>query len=518
MERASPADVPEGAAADHRPVPDPGRWAMLAVLCASLLLVAMDATILNVALPSLIDDLQPGALEQLWIIDIYGLVLGGLLVTSGAVSDRYGRKRLFLTGFVLFGLASVVAATAGSSAQLIAGRVLLGLGGAMVMPSTLSLIRNIFTDAHERALAIGIWAAVAGAGACVGPLVGGVLVEHFGWSAAFWVNLPVVVATVVAGLRLLPEYRSPQPGGLDWPGALLSIVGIVSLAWGIKHVAKGSLLPGDLGTLALGILLLALFARRQLRSDDPLLDVRLFKRRPFLAAALATLLAMLAIGAALFLISLWLQYVHGYSPSQAGLRTLPAAAAMLAGSLSTPWLMHHVGVRSVMALGLGALAAGFLLLALSPVPTEYPAVALVLAALGLGDGLAITASAAVLVSSVPAERAGQAGAVSEAAYELGVGLGVALLGSIHGAVYYQHMTGLPLDGADAERARDSVGGATEVAEEAGGTTGRQVLEAARDAFDDALTTTAYVSAAIVVAVALLAVWLVPRGFRTTSSH
>ncbi|GGR28300.1 MFS transporter [Streptomyces netropsis] len=214
MERASPADVPEGPAAVRRPVPDPGRWAVLAVLCSSLLLVAMDATILNVALPSLINDLEPGALEQLWIIDIYGLVLGGLLVTSGAVSDWYGRKRLFLSGFVLFGLASVVAATAGSSAQLIGGRVLLGLGGAMVMPSTLSLIRNIFTDAHERALAIGIWAAVAGAGACVGPVVGGVLVEHFGWSAAFWVNVTVVVVTVVAGLRLLPEYRTPQPGGL----------------------------------------------------------------------------------------------------------------------------------------------------------------------------------------------------------------------------------------------------------------------------------------------------------------
>ncbi len=510
--------APEDTGARSRPAAVSGRWAMLAVLCASLLLVAMDATILNVALPSLIDDLRPGALEQLWIIDIYGLVLGGLLITSGAVGDRWGRKRLFLCGFVLFGLASVVAATAHSSAQLIGGRVLLGLGGALVMPSTLSLIRNIFTDDRERALAIGIWAAVAGAGACVGPLIGGVLVEHFSWQAAFWVNVPIVVVTVVAGIELLPEYRAPQAGGLDWPGAALSVVGVVALAWGIKHVAKGGTGPVDLGSLLLGLLLLTVFARRQLRLDDPLLDVRLFGHGPFLAAALATLLAMLAIGAALFLISLWLQYVHGYSPSEAGLRTLPSALAMLAGSLSSPWLMHHMGVRSVLAVGLGALAAGFLLLAPAPQPTTYPVVAVVLAALGLGDGLAITASASVLVSSVPVERAGQAGAVSETCYELGVGLGVALLGSIHGAVFTGRMTGLPLRGPDLERARESVGGAADVADEVGGQTGARVLDSARAAFDDALTTTAYVSAGIVVAVTVLVVCTVPRGFRVTGGH
>lgn len=495
-----------------------GRWAMLAVLCASLLLVAMDATILNVALPSLIRDLQPGPLEQLWIIDIYGLVLGGLLVTSGAVSDRWGRKLLFLGGFLLFGLASVVAATAHSSGQLIGGRVLLGLGGAMVMPSTLSLIRNIFTDAHERQLAIGIWAAVAGAGACVGPLIGGVLVERFAWQAAFWVNVPVVVVTVIAGLRLLPEYKAPHAEPLDWLGALLSVVGIIALAWGIKHAVKGSTAPLDLAALILGVLLLALFARRQTRLADPLLDVTLFRNGPFLAAALATLLAMLAIGAALFLISLWLQYVHGYTPAEAGLRTLPSALAMLAGSLSTAWLTHRIGVRAVLAVGLGALAAGFLLLALAPQPTGYPVVAIVLAALGLGDGMAITASASVLVSSVPAERAGQAGAVSETAYELGVGLGVALLGSIHGAVFSGGMSGLPLRGHDLDTARGSVGGAAEVAARTGGETGRRVLEAARGAFDEALTTTAYVSVGIVVAVTVLTVCLVPRGFKATGGH
>lgn len=494
------------------------RWVMLAVLCASLLLVAMDATILNVALPSLIADLRVGQLEQLWIIDVYGLVLGGLLITTGAVGDRVGRKLLFLTGFVLFGLASVVAATSQSAWQLIAGRVLLAIGGAMVMPSTLSLIRNIFTDARERTLAIGIWAAVAGAGATIGPIVGGVMVEHFGWASAFWLNVPVVLLTVAVGAWLLPEYRAPQSGSLDWLAAGLSIVGIVGLAWGIKHVAKGTPAPVDWAILILGVLLLVWFARRQLAADDPLLDVRLFRNGAFSAAALATLLAMLAIGAALFLISLWLQYVHGYSPSEAGLRTLPSALTLLVASLTTPWLMQHIGVRAVLAIGLGALAIGFLGLALSPEPTTYPVVALVLASFGLGDGLAITAAAAVLVSAVPPERAGQAGAVSETNYELGMGLGVALLGSIHGRIFTENMTGLPLRGENLDEARESIGGAVEVASRLDNAPREQVLEAARHAFDVALTTTAYVSAAIVAVVAVVAVWLVPKGFRVTGSH
>ncbi|MFI9506716.1 MFS transporter [Nocardia sp. NPDC052566] len=502
------------------PVPTVGgtRWVMLGVLCASLLLVAMDATILNVALPSLIDDLQVGVLEQLWIIDVYGLVLGGLLITTGAVGDRVGRKLLFLGGFVLFGVASVVAATSHSAGQLIVGRVLLAIGGAMVMPSTLSLIRNIFTDARERTLAIGIWAAVAGAGATIGPVVGGFLVERFGWASAFWLNVPVVLITVAVGVWLLPEYRAPQSGSLDWWSAVLSIAGIVSLAWGIKHVAKGAAAPVDWVILALAFVLLAWFARRQLRAADPLLDVRLFRNGPFLAAALATLLAMLAIGAALFLISLWLQYVHGYSPSEAGLRTLPSAVTLLAASLTTPWLMQRIGVRPVLAIGLGALALGFLVLALSPEPTTYPYVALVLAAMGLGDGLAITAAAAVLVSAVPPERAGQAGAVSETNYELGIGLGVALLGSIHARIFTDNMTNLPLQGAELDQVRGSVGGAVEVATNLDAARSTQILTTASHAFDQALTTTSYISAALVATVAVIAVRLVPSGFRITGSH
>ncbi|MGV9312855.1 MFS transporter [Streptomyces sp. NPDC003691] len=481
------------------------RWTMLSVLCLSLLMVALDATILNVALPSLIADLDPDALQQLWIIDVYGLILGGLLVTSAGVGDRYGRKLLFLSGVALFGAASVVAATADSSAQLIAGRVLLAIGGAMVMPSTLSLIRNIFHDPRERTLAIGVWAAVAGAGAAIGPLVGGVLVEEYGWSAAFWVNIPVVVLTFAAGVWLLPEFKDLGHEPLDWLGALLSVAGIIALAWGIKHLAKSGVDAEGVLVLLAGLALLALFARRQLSLPDPLLDVRLFRSRPFTAAAVGTLMAMMAIGAALFLLSLWLQYVHGYSPSEAGLRTLPAALAALAGSLSAPWVMRHVGVRFAMTVGLAFMVAGFLVLALAPLPTTYPYVAVVFVALGLGDGLAITTSAAVLVSAVPAERAGQAGAVSETSYELGVGLGVALLGSIHTAVYADAMAGRP------PAARESIGQAAELGDPS-------VLAAARAAFDTALTTTSWVSVGFVAAGTVLVAWLVPKDFTATSAH
>ncbi|MFI5781864.1 MFS transporter [Nocardia sp. NPDC051570] len=499
-------------------VPNDGRWAMLAVLCASLLLVAMDATILNVALPSLISDLRPGAVAQLWIVDVYGLILGGLLVTCGALGDRIGRRLLFLLGFVLFGVASVVAATAGTTAQLVGGRVLLAVGGAMVMPSTLSLIRNIFTDARERTRAIGIWSAIAGAGACVGPTVGGYLVQHFGWAAAFWVNVPVVVVAVAAGLWLLPEYRVPAEGPFDWASVPLSVLGIIGFAWGVKHLARGEDLLGNASALAVGVILLIWFGRRQLELADPLLDVRLFRRPVFLAAALATLLAMIAIGAALYLISLWLQYIHDYSPAEAGLRMVPAAVATLLGSLATPALLRHIGVRTVLVTSLATLALGFLVLAVSPEPTTYPVVALVLVCMGIGDGVAITAAAAVLVSSVPPERAGQGGAVEETNYELGNGLGVALLGSIHGALFTAHMTDLPLEGDQLRIARDSVGGAVEIATGIGGDGGRQIRETASAAFDSALTVTSYVAAAIVLTVAVVAALLVPRGTRTTGQH
>jgi DHA2 family multidrug resistance protein-like MFS transporter len=491
------------------------RWSVLAVLCASLLLVAMDATILNVALPSLIDDLQPDAYQQLWIIDIYGLVLGGLLITAGAAGDRWGRKRFFLIGFCLFGAASVVAATAQSPGQLIAGRVLLAVGGAMVMPSTLSLIRNVFTDPRERGVAIGIWASVAGAGAAIGPVLGGLLVEAYGWAAAFWVNLPVVV-TLVFGVALLPESRSPSSTALDWLGAGLSVAGIISVVWGIKHLAADGLGSSAPAFLVAGLLLLLWFGRRQLRQADPLLDIRLFAHRPFLAGAIATLAAMMAVGAAFYLISLWLQYVEGYSPLEAGVRMLPAALSTLVGALTAPWLVRRIGVHAMLGVGLGALVQAFVAMAVFPL--SYPLVAVALIAFGLGDGLAITTTTAVMISSAPAPRAGSAAAVEETCYELGIGFGVAVLGTIAAVAYRDGVRTLPLSEPGRTTVEESVGGAVHVAAQQGSDVAAFILDVARTAYVDAVAETSLVSAVLIAAATIAALLLIPRGFRADAAH
>uniref|UniRef100_UPI001C3F47D8 MFS transporter n=1 Tax=Nocardia tenerifensis TaxID=228006 RepID=UPI001C3F47D8 len=274
------------------------RWAMLAVLCASVFVVMMDVTILNVAFPAVIRDMQPDPLTQLWIVDIYALLLGGLLVLCGGLGDRIGRKRMFVAGWVVFALASIVAATANEPWQLLVGRALCAIGAAMLMPSTVSMIRNIFTDDRERVRAIAIWSAVTGLGAAAGPVVGGLLVQNSGWRAAFWLNLPCAIAIIAVSVPLLPEFRSPGRGqSLDLVGAGLSVVGIMAVAWGIKHTATGSLTVADLVVLAIGLAALALFARRQLHLDDPLLDVRLFRRGPFTAAAVAIFVPQIALGA-----------------------------------------------------------------------------------------------------------------------------------------------------------------------------------------------------------------------------
>jgi DHA2 family multidrug resistance protein-like MFS transporter len=472
----------------------------------------MDATILNIALPSLVDDLRPDAIEQLWIIDVYGLVLGGLLLTAGAAGDRWGRKRLFLIGMVVFGIASVIAATSRSVEVLIAGRVLLAIGGAMIMPSTLSLLRIVFTDPRERTVAIGIWASVAGVGAAIGPVLGGFLVEHFGWSAAFWVNVPIVLAALIAGALILPESKSPSEHGLNWLDALLSIVGMITFIWGIKHIFKDGLLSPAPLTLLAGVGILWWFVRRQKTRPDPMLDVKLFSRKPFVAAAIGILVAMMGIGTALFLLTLWLQYVEEYTPIQAGLRMLPAGIAVLIGALSAARLIRRAGVKVVLGIGLGGLILAFAALAI--LPLSYPLVALALVAFGLGDGLAITASTAIMVSAAPPERAGMAAAIEETFYELGVALGVAFLGTIAATAYRYGLTDLGLPQPQASIVDESIGGAYEVSE----TLGRYILDDAKAAFNDSIGLTSAVSAVLIAIATLIALRLIPQGFRADAKH
>lgn len=300
------------------------RWWGLAVLSLSLLLVGLDTTILNVALPALIEDMQPSALEQLWIVNAYALVISGLLITMGALGDRTGRRRLLMAGLVVFGAASGLAVVVGDPLGLIGARALLGLGGAMIMPATLSILRNLFHDPDERTRAITIWASVAGAGAAAGPIVGGLLVEHFGWHAAFLVNIPIVVVALGACWILLPESSSPSTSKWDWWSVLLSFVGMASLVQGIKMLAKhGPLHVMSGGMLLLGIILLVVFVRRQLRLPDPLVDVRLFTNRAFTLGAVAIVLALLGMSSVLFLFTQWLQLVRGCSPRRRGCGCCP---------------------------------------------------------------------------------------------------------------------------------------------------------------------------------------------------
>jgi MFS transporter, DHA2 family, multidrug resistance protein len=494
----------------HQPARDPLRWAVLAILSGSLLIISMDATILNVAFPSLVADLQPGSVEQLWIIDAYALALSGLLVTAGALGDRWGRKRLLLLGFAIFALASLLAVVATAAWHVIAARVLLGVGGAAIMPSTLTILRQVFTDARERALAYAVWSAVFGGGMALGPVVGGLLVESHGWQSAFLLNVPIAVAVIGFGLWLLPESRSPRSGAWDWAGVGLSVVSMATLAGGVKQLGKSGVgNPLAWVLLVVAIVSLTVFVRRQLRLANPLLQVRLFTNRSFTMAATAIFLGMLGLGAALFLLSQWFQYVQGYSPVSAGLHLLPAPIALILASMVVPWFMHRFPARNVLASGLVLMGVGLVL------PwiwehfrsVDYVLVGVSLVVVGFGVGTLSTVASVVLMSSVPAEEAGGAAAIDETAYELGAAMGVAILGSLASALYRSNLPAFDLGAADLASVRDSIGDASVVADRLG--TGR-LLDQAGAAFTSAMTPTFLAGGLVAFVAAALAWALIPR--------
>lgn len=476
--------------------PHARRWAALTVLSASLLLVVMDMTILNVALPEISADLKPGSIELLWMVDIYSLVVAGLLVTVSALGDRWGRKRMLLTGFAVFGIASVAVLWASTPAAVIAVRALLGVGGAMIMPSTLSMIRSLFTDPRERATALGIWATMAALGGALGPIVGGLLLEHFSWHAAFLVNVPVMAVAIVAGLILLPESRNPNPGRWDALGTVLSIAGMVSLVYAIKHFAKeGPAYPPALATAAVAVVTLVWFARRSLRRPDPLLELRLFRGGAFTSGTIAALTTSIAMAAMMLLLAQWMQLVMGWSPLETGVRLLPMAAGAAVLSPLAPAIAERIGARTVLSGGLVVAGLGFLTLLV--LPLQYPTVAVALVAIGAGMGSLAIASA-VIMSGTPAEKAGSAAAIEETSYEIGGTLGVAVLGSIAATAYRSELPpGSP------EVVRESLGGALETAASMG-EAGAELARQAQHAFADSLVLAcAYGGALMLVAAAVI---------------
>ncbi|MFG3476264.1 MFS transporter [Streptomyces sp. NPDC047980] len=488
----------------------PGRWLALAVLVLAVLLVAVDATVLGLATPFLSEDLKPTGTQLLWIGDVYSFVIAGLLVSMGSLGDRIGRKKLLLTGAVAFGAVSVLNAYATTPETMILARALLGVAGATLMPSTLALIRNIFHDPRERSIAIGVWGAMASAGAAVGPVVGGFLLEHFWWGSVFLINLPVMAVLVLVGIRLLPESKNPVAGPWDLISVALSLIGVVGVVYAIKETASHGVGWESAAAALIGAAALYGFVRRQLTLPSPLLDMRLFRHRGFSGAVLADLLTILGLSGLVFFLSQFLQLVQERPPLEAGLAELPAAIGAVATGLVAGRFARRFSVRSVVAGGLAAVGAALAVLTVIGSSTGYPLLGAALLVVGVGAGFSFTVTADVILSSVPKEQAGSASAVSETAYELGAALGIALLGSIVTGVYRDFGTpaGVPADVASA--ARESLGGAVEAAAALPAHQQAELVGAAQEAFVEGLRLASGVGAAVLLATAVAA-WFLMRG-------
>ncbi|MBB6172710.1 DHA2 family multidrug resistance protein-like MFS transporter [Nocardiopsis mwathae] len=492
------------------PKAGPRGWAALAVLTLPVLLISVDMTVLGFAVPHLSEDLSPTAGQLLWIVDIYGFVLAGLLVTMGSLGDRIGRRRLLMIGSAGFGAASLLAAFAPTPEILIAARALLGLAGATLMPSTLSLLRNIFLDPRQRLLAIAIWASGFSAGAALGPIIGGWLLEHYWWGSVFLINLPVMAVTLVTVPLLVRESRNPTPGRLDLASVALSMGAMLPAVYGVKKLAEHGLSVTAVGAFAIGVALGVAFVRRQLKLADPLIDVRLFAVRKFSVGVATNFMLVFAMVSSLFFLTQYLQLVLGINPMNAGLLLLPGLVLSVVLSFVAVVLARRLSLRAIIVIALAFIAAGYLSLTQAPTQGGALLVVVAFALICTGAGLAETLTNDAILSAAPPARAGSAAAVSETAYELGGALGVALLGSVLTAVYQFRLgdvAGVPADAMGA--ARDTLGGAVISAESLPGDTGTALLDAARLAFTDGMHLTSVIATVLVIGAAIMA-WTMLR--------
>ncbi|MGH8668720.1 MAG: MFS transporter, partial [Burkholderiales bacterium] len=433
-------------------------WTGLAVIALPCMLYSMDLTVLNLAVPALSADLKPSSAELLWIVDIYGFMVAGCLITMGTLGDRIGRRKLLLIGAAAFGVASVLAAFSTSAAMLIASRALLGVAAATLAPSTLSLIRNMFLDPQQRTVAISIWVMSYSAGAAIGPVIGGVLLEYFWWGSVFLINVPVMVLLLALAPLLLPEFRDPAAGRLDLLSAAQSLAAVLAVIYGLKRTAEHGASWLALVAILVGIGIATLFVRRQARLADPLIDFGLFRSPAFSGAIATNVLGFCVIFAVFLFIAQYLQSVLALTPLQAGLWGLPSALAFVAGSMLTPAIVRRVRPAYVIAGGMAFSAAGFVVL--TAVDNGAAALAVLVGGwvvLSLGICPVVTLTTDLVLGAVPPERAGAASAISETSSEFGGALGIALLGSVVAAAYRSAMV-------DAEpQARDTLGGAVALA-------------------------------------------------------
>lgn len=482
------------------------RWATLVVLSLSLVIIGLDNTILNVALPTLVRELGATASELQWMVDAYVLVFAGLLLTMGALGDRFGRKLALNTGLVIFGVASIAAAYVDTATGLIAARSAMGIGGALIMPSTLSIITNVF-EGRERGRAIAAWAAVAGLGVVIGPALGGWLLENFWWGSIFLVNVGVVVVALIAGAVLVPESKDPEATPLDPLGAALSIAGLVALVYAIIEApAEGWASALVMGAFGFAAVTIALFLWWETRTRHPMLNLSFFENPRFSAAAGAITLVFFAMFGAVFLLTQYLQFVLEFSPLEAGIRVMPVATLVIAAPLSAR-LTERVGTKRVVAAGLVIVAGAMSVLAMIDTGSGYGHVALALSLLGVGMGTAMAPATDSVMGSLPLAKAGVGSAMNDTTRQVGGALGVAVLGSILASSYASSMapeaSSLPPEAAAA--ASDSIGGALRVA--AGiGESAAPLVEAAKSAFIDGMGNAIWVAAGVALIGAVLT-WL-----------
>lgn len=490
-------------------------WAALVVLMLPVLLVSVDNTVLSFALPEISIALAPTGAEQLWIIDVYPLVLAGLLVTMGTLGDRFGRRKMLLIGATGFAAVSALAAFAPTAGLLIAARALLGLFGAMLMPSTLSLLRSIFQNRDQRRMAIAVWASAFSAGSALGPIVGGFLLEHFAWGSVFLIAVPVLIPLLIAAPLLVPESRDPNPGRIDLISIVLSMAAMIPVVYAIKSLAVDGPSLSAGGWALLGIVMGYLFVRRQLRAEIPMLDMALFRRGSFSGAILVNLLSVVALVGFLYFVSQHLQLVLGLSPMTAGLALVPGMLAMIVAGLTVVPISRRVPPHVVVPAGLAFSVAGYLIVAFTTHEHGVAPLVIAFVVLGIGIGAAETISNELILSSAPAAKAGAASAVSETAYELGAVLGTAILGGLITAFYRGALVlppGLPAEVAHA--AKETLAGAYTAAHELPAALGDALWEAASAAFGSGVMVTSLIGAGLVVVAGVIA----GVTLRTRTSH
>ncbi|MBH5338398.1 MFS transporter [Streptomyces pactum] len=484
------------------------RWRILAVLCLSLIVIGMDNLILNLALPRVQHDLGATGGELQWIIDSYTLAFGGLLLLGGGLGDRFGRKRLLLAGLVLVLGFTLGAAYAGSPGTLIAMRAGMGVGGAFVMPATLSVIKHVF-PAEEQARAISVWAGSGAIGVPLGPVLGGLLLEHFWWGSVFLISVPVVVFAIVACVVMVPESRNPHRVPLDLAGVVLSVAGLGVLVYGIiEGPHHGWTDPVTLTALAAGALFLALFVLRERWARHPMLPGKMFRAPLFAGSAVAMFCVNFCLFGLLFVVTQYLQFVRGHGPLDAGLRLLPMLTAVIGAGLGER-LVRTAGIRAVASGGLAVLAGSMLLMARADAGSEPVALG-ALALFGFTMGLVLPPCANAILAAAPAEQGGAASAVTDATLQVGGSLGIAVIGSVLTTSYRDELPGpdgLPAPAAEA--ARDSLGGASEAAARLGGEAGEELRGLATDAFTQALTDAMTVAGGIAGAGVLAVLLLMP---------